>query len=182
VKKYLLGFVFTVIFAGSLSAQWGVAGTVKPIDSNISLEILGSGNNYERIFFDTSFAGYLDSIINACQNGYFDENPPAAVEAEQLKAYIADSALNSALQLLAWADASYIKQCFPNEFTGAKAYYNMSLLAIDAQRWEDAITNANKAVQLLINLVEPAINTAVEVQYPPCIVILVPGTSPSIYR
>jgi hypothetical protein len=181
MKKYLLTFVFTAIFTGGLSAQWEVAGMVNAVDSNILLEIRECGNGYERVLLDTAFAGYLDGIITACTSDYFGGKAPS-VEAEQLKAYIADSTLSNALQLLAWADSSRIKQCFPNEFNEAKKRYNMSLLAVDAKKWEDAITNANSAIQLLVNLAEPSGDTYTGGQYPPRIFVIVPGASPSVYR
>jgi nucleoid-associated protein YgaU len=68
---------------------------------------------------------------------------------QQLKIYIANNKISNALQQLAQADLSQAKNYFPAEFYDAKTYYNLGLIARDARKWDDAITNADKVIETL---------------------------------
>jgi tetratricopeptide (TPR) repeat protein len=79
---------------------------------------------------------------------------------QQIKIYVANNKISDALQRLAWADLSEVKQSFPSEFYNAKTYYNLGLIARDARKWDDAISNADKVIETLalVNIV-PSANT-----------------------
>jgi tetratricopeptide (TPR) repeat protein len=79
---------------------------------------------------------------------------------QQLKIYVANNKLNTALQQLAWADMSEARRYFPAEFYDAKTYYNLGLIARDARKWDDSINNADKAIATLAAVAAPPENLA----------------------
>jgi nucleoid-associated protein YgaU len=68
---------------------------------------------------------------------------------QQLKIYVANNKISNALQQLAQADLSQAKNYSPAEFYDAKTYYNLGLIARDARKWDDAISNADKVIETL---------------------------------
>jgi tetratricopeptide (TPR) repeat protein len=79
---------------------------------------------------------------------------------QQLKIYVVNNKMDTALQRLAWADMSEAKRYFPSEFYDAKTYYNLGLIARDAKKWDDAINNADKVIAALAVVAAPPENLA----------------------
>jgi tetratricopeptide (TPR) repeat protein len=68
---------------------------------------------------------------------------------QQVKIYVVNNKINDALQKLAQADLAQAKNYFPAEFYNAKTYYNLGLIARNARKWDDAISNADKVIETL---------------------------------
>ncbi|MDR0663565.1 MAG: hypothetical protein LBF80_05755 [Spirochaetaceae bacterium] len=93
---------------------------------------------------------------------------------QQVKIYVVNNKMSDALQRLALADMSQVKNYYPSEFYNAKTYYNLGLIARDARKWDDAISNADKVIETLTAVGARTGNTAP----PKAAAAVVPQTQP----
>jgi HEPN domain-containing protein len=100
---------------------------------------------------------------------YADDATKAARLSDQyaalyLKIYETNSKIAHARNRLDWADTVGAQKYFTKEFFDAKAFYNTAIIAQNSQKWDEAMDNANNAIQILAKVVAPPTQSSTPAQ------------------
>jgi len=152
MKRFLPVFIFFQLGIFSFAATEMPDKTISGLRTN---EFLSESRRLEKLAAQAYLTGDYDLSARYAEDALDRASASDVFVREQVKIYIANNKVLNALQRLAWADSSQAGKYFPARFYDAKAYYNLALVAKDANKWDDTIDNADKAIEMLAALVAP---------------------------